>query len=465
MFFLKKVIVRHASSGWVNFLGGTQYVFLFSVLYALIIGLLFYPGLVYTDSIFRWQSAISIADHGLSVLSGKPDHHPIFPILWMAIFYKMTGEIGLFTIIQAIAFSISFFFLVRHFSPNLSGNLVASLILLIPINETYSVFVSYDTLFAVEIAFLYLLLLNRWRSRVVLIPMVVAAAIGTRLNALLILPAVFFILYLQRDDFKRGRLLLTNSLCLTLVAVVLSLPMMLGMTRGNSFLIGTAWEYANMATKTNDKRDADFLKSFGVSVNELQNGICYDGIWCGHEYDLFISKVPNHRSPELLERYVSIALHHPSVFFPEKLKYIKSLMGIGRDGITNFEIGRWREPKWAELMKTIGFETSAKKENFIDRYFRFSEHAGKILFMPWLIFPLLIILAWHLSRRDKKFLPLTTLPVVYYGSFFLTSQNHEFRYFFPVAFLFLAYFSASVAIWINHGFGVKEKANSDTYRA
>ena len=454
MGFLKSEMVGHTDSKSLKFLSGAQYAFAFSVLYSLIIGLLFYPGLVYTDSIFRWQTAISIADHGLGALSGKLDHHPIFPILWMAFFYKMTGEIGLFTIVQAILFSLSFFFLVRHFSPNLTGNVVASLMLLTPVNEIYSVFVSYDTLFAIQLAFLFLLLLNRWESRTFLIPMVVAAAIGTRLNAVLIIPAVFLVLFLQRDTFKRGRLFLTASLCLILTALVLSLPVMLGMKRGNSFLIGTAWEYANMATKTNDKRDSDFLNSFGTSVNDLKGGICYHGIWCGREWDVFLHKVPSWRGRELLERYVSIALDHPAVFFPEKLKYIKSLMGIGREGITNEEIGRWREPNWAALMKTIGFETSQKKENFINRYFRFSEFAGKVLFRPWLVFLLLAVMAVHLAKRDKDLLPLTTLPFMYYGSFFLTSQNHEFRYFFPVAFLFLAYFSACVSIWISRQFQV-----------
>jgi len=448
--FLKSKMVEQTGSKTLDFLSSARYVIAFSVLYSLIIGLLFYPGLVYTDSIFRWQTAINVADHGLSALSGNLDHHPIFPILWMAFFYKMTGEIGLFTIFQAILFSLSFFFLVRHFSPNLAGNAVASLMLLAPVNEIYSVFVSYDTLFAIQLAFLFLLLLNRWKLRIFLIPMVVAAAIGTRLNAALIIPAVFLILFLQRNEFKRGQLFLTTSLCLILTAFVLSLPVMLGMTRGNSFLIGTAWEYANMATKTNDKRDIEFLNSFGASVDDLKEGICYHGIWCGREWDVFISKVPSWRGRELLERYVSIAVDHPAVFFPEKLKYIRSVMGIGGDGIKNEEIGRWREPKWAALMKTIGFETSPKKENFINRYFRFSEFSGKILFRPWLVFLLMAAMAFHLAKREKYLVPLTMIPAIYYGSFFLTSQNHEFRYFFPVAFLFLAYFCACVSIWISH---------------
>jgi hypothetical protein len=113
-----------------------------------------------------------------------------------------------------------------------------------------------------------------------------------------------------------------------------------------------------------------------------------------------------------------------AVFFPERLKYIKSVTGIGRNR--------------AAMMKTLGFETSPKKDNFINRHFKLSEYAGKVLFKLWLVFPLSVLITLHLSKQNNATLSLTTIPVTHQGSFFLTSQNHEFHYFFPAAFLFLA---------------------------
>jgi hypothetical protein len=65
-----------------------------------------------------------------------------------------------------------------------------------------------------------------------LIPIVVTTATGTQLNAALIIPAVFLVLILQRDEFKRGPLFLTTSLCVILITFVLSIPAILEMTRG-----------------------------------------------------------------------------------------------------------------------------------------------------------------------------------------------------------------------------------------
>jgi len=436
-----------------NFLNSASYAWLFSVAYALIIGMLFYPGLVYTDSIFRWQTAMNVADKGLAVLAGTSDHHPVLPTLWMAFFYKITGEIGLFTVVQGTAFCLSFFALVRHFSPNAVGNIVATLVLLLPLNMVYAVFVSYDTLFAILMILLMMLLLKKGEFRIWLIPIIVAAAIGTRLNAIVIIPAVFYVLFRQRHEFKRGHALLTASLCIVLTAFVVALPAALKMQRGNSWLIGTAWEYANMATKTNDKRDIEFLANFGVSVDDLKGGICYNGIWCGNEWHAFINKVPSWRGRELLWRYMSIAVNHPGVFIPEKLKYIDSLMGVTGDGLKEAEVGRWREPNWAVLMKTIGFQTSAKKEAFVDRYFGFLKFSGNLFLRPWLVFVLFIAVAIHLGKRDRNLLAVTTLPFMYYGSFFITAQNHELRYFFPVVFIFLAYLSGAIAAYLGRWLG------------
>lgn len=429
-----------------KFLSGRGYVVLFSLIYAAVIGTLFYPGLLYSDSVFRWNTAILVANSGLDALVGVSDHHPIFPILLMSVFYKVTGEIGFFSITQVLFFSGSFFFLVRHFSPTLKGNLFASIALLLPVNQVYSIFISFDSLFSVFLICLILSLLINGRKKLLLVPVIFSVLVGIRINSVVILPFVLWILYNQTRDFRRIERLASVLVCVFLVAAMMYLPNALRMQKGGSWLIGTAWEYANMATKTHDEKHISFLKSFGASPEIIESGICYHGIWCGKEYSEFIAKVPNERGVELVKNYTSILINYPRIFITEKMKYIQSLMGVGEYNLQNAEIGRWREEAWKNLMEPIGFKSSINKENFINRFFDFSGTTGKFLFKPWIVLCMFFIAACYLRRFKPNSLTIALIPTLYYGTFFITSQNHELRYFFPVVLIFLAYISASCAV-------------------
>ena len=244
-----------------TFLDGKAYPFAFSILYASFIGMLFYPGLLHSDSVIRWDTAISLANGGITALAGVSDHHPILPMFLMAGFYKLTGEIGLFSAVQVFFFSFLFFSFVRHFSPNLNGNIFASLALMLPINLIYSIFISYDSLFSVFFMLMFLVLLNASNLRIIILPIVLAILIGTRLNAIVILPIVILILFIQRASFaKWWHWQLTATLAIALCVIVLQVPNILKMEKGTSWLMGFAWEYANLATKTHDARESGFLK-------------------------------------------------------------------------------------------------------------------------------------------------------------------------------------------------------------
>jgi len=192
--FLKKLMKIFSNPQAFKFLSGHGYAVLFSLVYAFVIGSIFYPGLLYSDSVHRWNTAIPVANSGLDVLTGFNDHHPVFPIILMAASYKVTGEIGFFSIVQVFLFSISFFLLVRHFSPTAQGNFFSSIALLLPISQVYSIFISYDSLFAVFLMWLILLLFSKGRKKLILVPIIFAALVGTRINSAVILPFVIFAL-------------------------------------------------------------------------------------------------------------------------------------------------------------------------------------------------------------------------------------------------------------------------------
>jgi hypothetical protein len=430
----------------ITFIGGRTYPIAFSVLYAVIIGMLFYPGILYSDSLDRWNCAIHLANGGINAFTGCNSNDPVIPIFLMAIFYKITGEVGFFSAIQVFFFSLLFFYFVRHFSKNITGNIFSSLVLMLPINQIYSVFNSYDSLFSIFLILIFLVLLNKSNLRIILLPIVFAILVGTRINAIVMLPLVILILFTQRASFsKYWYWLLTATLTVILSIVVLQAPTLLKMHKGKSWLIGTAWEYANLATKTLDDRDIDFLESFGIKPSDLSDGICYRSIYCGKE-GIFISKVKssNNHDIDLIKNYALIARDHPVLFFTEKIKYIKSLMGFDAMPLDNAEIGLSREPLWRDPLE---FQSRAKKERWLNRFYNFTMGAGKVFLRPWIIFILLIVLGITLTKYDKKIGFLTTLPLVYYGSFFITSQNHELRYFFPVNYIFMAYLATTMSLF------------------
>jgi hypothetical protein len=419
---------------------------IFSTAYALIVGLTFYPGLLYSDSVGRWDNAILLAANGLKALSYLNDYYPVVPIFIMAPFYAVTGEIGLFHIIQVFLFSYTLFMFSEIFYSGLLRNIIVSLILVLPINIVYSVFSSYDTLFAILLLNLCIFLLKRNKTTIdaVVISALAAMAIGTRHPAAVLLPVVVCVIYTRRNTFVRSRsfylsLILSASLC----TFAIFLPKMLGLHPINQAMGGgVAWEYANYATKSNQERDILFLKSIGADAQSLRNDICYHGIYCGQDGVPFIDKIQPNRQGELFRNYFMFIKDHPGTFLTEKMKYIMSLMGIDSP-LYEGSIEKWREPDWAKRMERLNFHSDARKVTIVDLYKRFSAGIGRIFFRPWIVFLLLYAMSVYLYRHNPMIIGCTIIVTAYYGAYFITSQSHELRYFFPVDYFFMAYVSAS----------------------
>lgn len=144
----------------------------------------------------------------------------------------------------------------------------------------------------------------------------------------------------------------------------------LNMKASNSWVLGFAWEYANLATKSKSLEHSEFISSLGGSPEKIRNNICYHGIWCGSERSQFDVAGSNELSIKTFKKYLKIAITEPKLFIVEKSKYIASLMGVG-EPLSNAEIGKWRTGDWAEQFKKFGFYTSENKEKLVDEYFSF----------------------------------------------------------------------------------------------
>jgi hypothetical protein len=73
-----------------------KYIYSYSLLYSLYHTLMFYPGLLYSDSHPRWELARAFARRGLFTRYGSfSDHHPTVPSIIMSFFYSITEAMSL----------------------------------------------------------------------------------------------------------------------------------------------------------------------------------------------------------------------------------------------------------------------------------------------------------------------------------------------------------------------------------
>lgn len=451
-----------------NFFTRTTFVFGFSLVMALLWTLSFYPGILYSDSIPRWHLAIEVANNGFSHLSYFGSHHPVVPSILQAPFYFLTQEVGFYIFCQAATFCLSLFYFVRTFTKSTFSHIAIALVLLTPINHIYAIFHSFDSIFAIAFislaASLIRLKLSGGKVRYWALSLFFFfLCVSARINAiLLIFPIALYTLPLLRP-FAQRKIAIVTALSLWLITALIPVftPAILQMKGGNSWAVGFAWEYANLASKSSNTKHQDFLIKIGSSPEKITNNICYNGIWCGNEHRELISKVQgsNTRSKEVFKNYFNIALNEPQLFFSEKIKYISSLMGISRP-LENFEIAKWRSGGWGEEFAELDFHTTESKEKTIDKYFSFSK-SHTYLFKPYLIFLALGIaiaatlalsstpIHWHLAAA-------AALSILYYATFIPTSQNHELRYFFPSLLLGTGIFIVLISLLVQKYISTKQ---------
>lgn len=426
----------------IDFVGSKSFIILFSFVSALLWTISFYPGILYSDSIPRWQLAIEVANNGVSHLSYFGSHHPVIPSILQAPFYAVTKEVGLFIFFQAAVYCLSVFYFVRSFYQSAIVNILVGATLWTPINHIYAIFHSFDSIFSIS---LILLAASLWRLRSGYSHTLFAASLcliflctASRINSiLLIIPITLYITFIFKGQLNtRRRFFVLPALALFFSALPIMLTASLNMKGGNSWAMGFAWEYANLATKSENEKHRKYLLSIGAKPDALKDNICYHGIWCGHEYGEVISKASGNGTiaTNITKNYLDIVLHEPKLFLSEKLKYLSSLLGISRN-LENFEIGKWRTGNWAEPLADLGFHSTPEKEQVLDKYFEFSQRYS-ILFKPYVIFGVVavailiaLILGWRTIALGSS---LTWgLAALYYATFFITAQNHELRYFFP----------------------------------
>ena len=115
---------------FLNILNHEKFSLYFSLFYALLLTLSFYPGILYTDSVPRWNLSIEFYNNGFLNFSNFPSHHPVIPSIIQSFFYGITKEVGLFIFLQVFSFSYLVFKIIEKVTISQYKNLIITIILI-----------------------------------------------------------------------------------------------------------------------------------------------------------------------------------------------------------------------------------------------------------------------------------------------------------------------------------------------
>ena len=426
----------------INIFKHKYYWFYYSLFYSIILTLSFYPGILYSDSVYRWKFAIDIANRGFSILNHHSDFYPIFPGMFMSFFYFVTKEIGFFIFVQSFFFSSAVFHLVYFFRKNIISNIIISIFLIISINTTYSRFHSYDTLFAIFYLYFVIIILKLVKQsytshHLILLIVLTFCLTATRLNSLfsiiVIIPLIYY--YLQKRILRHN--LKKYLVILLLFAVLPTLLTRALVHNSNQWARGTIWEYVSLAAKSKNNKYTEFISKLGFSPEEMSNAISYKSIYEHSILIQFIDKVQGNTkiTKSVIQHYLEILFNEPLLFMSEKIKYISSILGL-RYPLSEGESHIWYfSNTFTKDFNKLGSYNSSEKINYLNQYKKFIHNYDFIL-RPYLIFCLgllvCIITFFYIDKPiGRQIFILNLLSISYYSSFFITWHYNEFRYFFP----------------------------------
>lgn len=427
-----------------------------SIILAIIFTMIFYPGVLYTDSYERWKIAKNFSDFQIS---NNNNWLSVAPQIFLAICYKITENIAFFTIIQSFLYFLSSMLVIKY----LCGQYYLLQIILFiscPIFYGFSIFHEMSVGCVIGINFLILMLLfydynikkNKYLYGIKLF-VIFFVIFGFRQNSFTIIPAVVFMIWrvYKKHHKKLLALIQVSTMMISLVIVIL-LPSLLNFeTKYDTSSVGFLWESISMLEelKDNDQYEGyfDFLQLPGdtekaINSNNRENVHGYASV-----IPYSLSAIGDNANI-IKQKYIKLIFENPEVFIKTKWDFIKRTLGIGNYMLADLAFDYNNSNK----MHEYGMNDTQKRQEYITGYHDFHEKVS-IFRKPFLLFLsilIMLILSYKLYKKDEfmNVCLIFMISVSYYSSFVITTQSHEFRYFFPAFWLLFVCFSSILSVWI-----------------
>jgi hypothetical protein len=413
-----------------------------------------YPGVVYTDTVFRWNRAFAL-------FAGQQidDTNPIGPYLLMWPLHQITGEIGLYAFLQCFLLTFGILRLVLEITgPERNraaaiGVLLASAMMFTPIQLIYAVFHSFDVAAATIILWLSIVLIRLWSGRGNPVALLTYACgllvvlVAYRLPALPIALLTALCAFAAAYKRTRTRLIYAGLVpCLLLLLVPFALGRIVGAVPTSLWVSGPSWRYVYMAPQARNPIHEAFVQDLERNLGQKRLPPCLDNIYCSNYWPLLDHiRINPAKKEQFLQNFQLLAVEEPWLFIKTHLIFAGRVLGI-QAPLANAEIGRWREPIFKPQMEALGFHPGPRHERIADVFNDWMAKSGAFLLRPfYLSLGTLLIVAvlWAMRGRElgiRCAIPLG-ISMLYYATFMPVSQSHELRYFYPALLMM-------VIVWI-----------------
>lgn len=420
----------------------------------LVCTVLTWPGVFYTDSYGRWQMA---RDLTLGNLATQDDWLSVPPQLFMAAAYKLFGgRYGAYTMVQAVAFFFTAFFAIDAYVPGKGRWPAWALFAACPVFYGFSVYLEMSAGCVTALLWLLWLLLcvdhsrvKQWKAGFLALYffaccLLYFVMLGWRQNAFTVLPVLVFgaALLAKRAGSWRPVVLHVASAALAL-GVISAIPGVLRFgyqNHGASGSVGFLWETVSMLGELQDKPEYDDYLDDIAGAGATQKAVeanSYLSIYGYHQH------IPNSlvgqgdNADRVMAKYVGLILKEPGTYLKVKTQFWAYTMGMAQP-LRNVEYEYDQQGRMGEF----GLRDTPARHVFVNSYNGFLNFMA-VLRMPWLVFCLVLALLLVARRTLAKtaryrLWMLYVAAVFYYGSFLVTTQSQEFRYFFvPLVLLYL----------------------------
>lgn len=405
-----------------------------------------YPGIWYSDSIQRAKIALQLVTEEDPSQIGS--FLSLLPQLFIGACLRLTGSYACYTWLQAAVFYAVAFGSICWFFQGKIALILGVLFAACPLFFGYAVY--WETGTVTTACLLLLAVVTDWACpsarplwhKVAVVLLLLAGsfvAVGYRLNTATAI-AGFCLWELVRFIRCRGihKEYLARIAALVLGTVLaMQVPKIVGVQPINNGIVGPMWETACMLNRIGPGQGYDTYlddligegnteKIFEVTESPENSMYLFSDA-----VDYWSLPWSPARSRQFAARYLELIRQQPGTFLRVKGEMIRHT--LGQLPLLEYEYDRDGQ------MGAYQFSDTPQRHAFYDTVTGFAErwHWART---PWQVFfTALVLLAAGLWLKTPVMLParLVFLAACYEGAFFLTTQSHEFRYWFPALVLLL----------------------------
>lgn len=419
-----------------------------SLLIAMFCVLISYPGILYSDSYGRVDTADKVRVAINLLLSGQRALiEPIecwitlVPSVFIAIARMLTGNIATYTLAQSFAFFLVSFLLIKRIGTSYKW-LQYILFVINPLFYTEAVYYEASVGCVIGIVAMVLILDSGRNEKNIfdkmiefgLLALASFVAFGYRANAFTIIPVLAIYIMIQKWHALK-KVWVTIAL-VTGLLLVLFVPKMLKVDTMGSSMAGFVWEMLVSINEMEPEKKEEYIDYLdelaGEGATESALSVVSDYVvlsYMGSDIDAYALSADG-ATGTVLKKYGEFILREPASYFETKLDFTLKTLGVTeklRNDEYNYNL--------IERMWEWGFNDTNERLMFYRQYYAVNNLLGEFILRPWIVYVVsiaLVVYEWVKKSKNRElYVFLLLLAIFYYGAYVVNTQSFELRYFYP----------------------------------